>query len=82
VVATSFPHAVELLRTGAGLVVPQRDDEAMAAAIASLLTRPEQLRAAAEEARRVGRRHAWPRVAAAYERLARQVVMSDKTSVA
>jgi glycosyltransferase involved in cell wall biosynthesis len=82
VVATRFPHAVELLRTGAGLVVPQRDDEAMAAAIASLLTQPEQLRAAAEEARRMGRRHAWPRVAAAYERLARQVVMSDKTSVA
>jgi glycosyltransferase involved in cell wall biosynthesis len=82
VVATRFPHAVELLATGAGLVVPQRDDEAMAVAMESLLTRPDRLRAAAEEARRVGQRHSWPRVAAAYERLARLVVTSAKTSVA
>ncbi len=82
VVATRFPHAVELLATGAGLVVPQRDDEAMASAMERLLTHPVELRAAAEEARRVGQRHAWPRVAAAYERLARVVVMSDNTSVA
>jgi glycosyltransferase involved in cell wall biosynthesis len=82
VVATSFPHAVELLATGAGLVVPQRDEVAMASAIERLLTRPDELRAAAEEARRVGQRHAWPRVAAAYESLARSVVMPDKTSVA
>jgi glycosyltransferase involved in cell wall biosynthesis len=82
VVATRFPHAVELLATGAGLVVPQRDDVAMASAMERLLTRPVELAAAAEEARRVGQRHAWPRVAAAYERLARLVVMSEKTSVA
>lgn len=82
VVATRFPHAVELLATGAGLVVPQRDEEAMASAMERLLTHPVELRAAAEEARRVGQRHAWPRVAAAYERLARVVVMSDNTSVA
>ena len=82
VVATRFPHAVELLATGAGLVVPQRDDVAMASAMERLLTRPVELAAAAEEARRVGQRHAWPRVAAAYEGLARLVVMSDKTSVA
>jgi glycosyltransferase involved in cell wall biosynthesis len=82
VVATRFPHAVELLGTGAGLVVAQRDDVAMAAAMERLLTRPAELRAAAEEARRVGQRHAWPRVAAAYERLARLVVMADNTSVA
>jgi glycosyltransferase involved in cell wall biosynthesis len=82
VVATRFPHAVELLATGAGLVVPQRDERAMAAAIEHLLTRPAELRAAAEEALRVGQRHAWPLVAAEYERLARRVVMADNTSVA
>ena len=34
VVSTAFPHAVELLGSGAGLVVPQRDPGALAAAIA------------------------------------------------
>jgi glycosyltransferase involved in cell wall biosynthesis len=82
VVATRFPHAVEVLATGAGLIVSQGDDEAMAAAIEQLLTRPALLRGAAEEARRVGQRFSWPRVAAAYERLARLVVTRDKTSVA
>jgi glycosyltransferase involved in cell wall biosynthesis len=82
VVATKFPHAVEMLESGAGLVVPQRDDRAMARAIESLLTSPARLTAATEEARRVGQRHAWPRVAASYERLARLVVTADETSVA
>ena len=30
VVSTAFPHAVELLASGAGIVVPQRDPEALA----------------------------------------------------
>ena len=30
VVSTAFPHAVELLASGAGLVVPQRDPGALA----------------------------------------------------
>ena len=49
VVATRFPHAVELLSDGAGLIVPQRDPAAMAAAVRRLLTSPtlsEQMREA------------------------------------
>ena len=38
VVSTAFPHAVELLASGAGIVVPQRDPAALAAAIRSVLT--------------------------------------------
>src|SRR5690349_5354775 len=37
VVATEFPHAVELLADGPGLLVPHQDPEAMAAAIRHLL---------------------------------------------
>ena len=33
VVATRFPHAVELLGDGAGILVPQQDPAAMAAAL-------------------------------------------------
>jgi polysaccharide biosynthesis protein PslF len=41
VVATRFPHATELLSAGAGLLVPQQDPVAMAAALRTLLTRPD-----------------------------------------
>ena len=38
VVATRFPHAVELLGDGAGLLVPQKNPAAIAAALRTLLT--------------------------------------------
>jgi glycosyltransferase involved in cell wall biosynthesis len=38
VVSTSFPHAVELLQDGPGLVVPQGDSAALAAALRRVLT--------------------------------------------
>ncbi len=77
VVATAFPHSLELLSSGAGRVIPQQDPKAMAAAIEALLTDPSALADAGDEAIRVGRDFAWPRVAFNYERLARQVVTRD-----
>lgn len=41
VVATRFPHAVELLSDGAGLLVPHRDPAAISEALRTLLTHPE-----------------------------------------
>ena len=41
VVATAFPHAVELLSSGAGVVVPHRDATALGAALRHILTEPE-----------------------------------------
>lgn len=38
VVATGFPHAVELLSSGAGTVVPHRDPDAIARALREILT--------------------------------------------
>jgi polysaccharide biosynthesis protein PslF len=40
VVASEFPHAVELLADGPGLLVPHQDPEAMAAAVRHLLAEP------------------------------------------
>ena len=40
VVATAFPHAVELLSSGAGIVVPHRDATALGAALRHVLTEP------------------------------------------
>ena len=40
VVATAFPHAVELLSSGAGIVVPHRDATALGAVLRHVLTEP------------------------------------------
>jgi glycosyltransferase involved in cell wall biosynthesis len=40
VVSTAFPHAVELLTDGAGLLVPQGDSAALGAAVRRVLTEP------------------------------------------
>ena len=43
VVATAFPHAIELLSGGAGVVVPQRDAAALADVVRSVVDHPELL---------------------------------------
>jgi polysaccharide biosynthesis protein PslF len=74
VVSTAFPHAVELLASGAGLVVPQADPVALASAIRSVLTRPELAAAMAAEARRLAPDLSWKAVAGQYDALARRLV--------
>ena len=69
VVSTAFPHAVELLASGAGIVVPQRDPAALAAAIRSVLTDAERARSMAAEARRLAPDLSWPAVAGRYDAL-------------
>jgi Glycosyl transferases group 1 len=50
VVATAFPHAAELLASGAGLLVPQFDGAAIADALRRVLTEPGLARRMAAEA--------------------------------
>lgn len=70
VVSTAFPHAVELLASGAGLVVPQGDSAALAAAIRSVLTDPDLAALMAAEARRLAPDLSWTAVARRYDDLA------------
>ncbi len=70
VVSTAFPHAIELLGSGAGLVVPQRDPEALAAAIRSVLTDDDLAASMAAEARRLAPDLSWTAVARQYGDLA------------
>ena len=70
VIATAFPHAVELLASGAGIVVPQGDPEAMAGAIRALTGDRQLLATTAAEARRIGPSLSWSSVAAQYTSLA------------
>src|SRR5437773_8794027 len=56
VVATAFPHAVELLSTGAGIVVPHQNSAALAHALRRVLTEPDLAEEMAEEASRIAPR--------------------------
>jgi glycosyltransferase involved in cell wall biosynthesis len=79
VVATEFPHAVELLASGAGIVVPQRDPVALGQAIRSVLTQPGLAASMAAEARRLAPGLSWPAVARRYCALAHQVVATRRS---
>lgn len=79
VVSTAFPHAIELLASGAGIVVPQRDPAALGRAIQSVLTDPQLAAAMAAEARRLAPELAWSAVARRYARLADRVVVSRQS---
>jgi glycosyltransferase involved in cell wall biosynthesis len=74
VIATAFPHAVELLTSGAGLVVPRRDPQALAAALRRVLTEPGLADSMAAEARRIAPSLAWPAVARQYAQLGDQLL--------
>jgi glycosyltransferase involved in cell wall biosynthesis len=78
VVATAFPHAVELLCSGAGIVVGHNDPDAMASALRSVLTQPRLAGSMAAEARRLAPDMAWPAVADAYLHLARRLIDERK----
>ena len=66
VVATTFPHAVEALASGAGLLVGHGDEQAMADALRRILTQPDLAEAMRREATRVGAGLRWPVVAERY----------------
>ena len=70
VVATRFPHAVELLSGGAGLIVDHSDAESMAEAVRSILMSDETGRAMRDAALRDSQLATWPVVAHRYRLLA------------
>ena len=82
VVSTAFPHAVELLSGGAGLLVPQRDSVALGEALRRVLTEPGLAEDMAAEARRLAPSLLWPAVATEYVDLARTLTAAATRSVA
>jgi polysaccharide biosynthesis protein PslF len=81
VVATAFPHAVELLGSGAGIVVDHDDPDALASALRRLLTDPRLAGSMAAEARRLAPTMAWPVVAQAYLGLAHRLLAERRALV-
>jgi polysaccharide biosynthesis protein PslF len=74
VVSTAFPHAVELLASGAGIVVPQRDPVALGRAIRSVLADPDLAASMAAEAQRLAPSLSWAAVAHQYVELGNGLV--------
>jgi polysaccharide biosynthesis protein PslF len=70
VVATAFPHAIEALSSGAGLVVDHDDPGAMGRALRMVLTRPELAASMAAEASRLAPSLGWSVVAGEYLQVA------------
>jgi glycosyltransferase involved in cell wall biosynthesis len=66
IIATAFPHAVELLGSGAGTIVAHDDPRALVAALRELLTDPRIAESMATEARGLAPTIAWPVVVDAY----------------
>jgi glycosyltransferase involved in cell wall biosynthesis len=69
VVSTPFPHAVELLSAGSGIVVPHEDPAAIAAALRTLLTDRATASVAAAVARLQAASLTWETVASEYREL-------------
>jgi polysaccharide biosynthesis protein PslF len=76
VVATAFPHAIELLSGGAGVVVPQRDASALADVVRSVVDHPELLASMADECRRLAPDLSWPVIARRYDELATSLLVT------
>ncbi|GAA0439633.1 glycosyl transferase family 1 [Acrocarpospora corrugata] len=74
VVATSFPHAVELLAGGPGLLVPHGDPGSLAAAVRRILTEPGLADELSGRTRALVPTMLWPAVAARYAGLARSLL--------
>jgi polysaccharide biosynthesis protein PslF len=80
VVATAFPHAVELLGSGAGLLVPQFDGPAVGAALHRVLTEPGLPGRMQAEAERLAPASLWPAVADEYRTLVTSL-LANRVSV-
>lgn len=73
VVSTAFPHAVELLSSGAGLLVPQSDPRALAAALRTVFDDPALSARMAHASRGLAQSLLWPTVARRYLELGRSL---------
>ena len=80
VIATMFPHAVELLSHGSGLLVEQGDVGAMRAALERVLYEPGLAQEMGRCARRDAAELMWPVIGERYRTLIGEVLALERTS--
>jgi glycosyltransferase involved in cell wall biosynthesis len=76
VIATAFPHAVELLEEKAGLVIPHRDPVSLASAIRTVVNVEDKISEMYDATADIARDHCWTAVAAKYLEFGRQLVLA------
>ncbi|MEP7025378.1 MAG: glycosyltransferase, partial [Actinomycetota bacterium] len=76
VVSTRFPHAVELLSGGAGLLVDRQDPAAIAGALRQVFTQRGQAGRMSRHAAEIAPGLLWPAVAASYREVAGELAMA------
>lgn len=81
VISTGFPHAVELLASGAGLLVERQDPDAIAAALRRVLTEPGLAARLAAEAKQLSPQLLWSAVGQQYRDLASSMLDADPIRV-
>jgi glycosyltransferase involved in cell wall biosynthesis len=81
VVSTSFPHAVEMLAGGAGLLVGRQDPTAIAGALDRVLTEPGLAAQMSRHAADLAPQLLWPAVARSYRDLAAEVARSHDGTI-
>jgi glycosyltransferase involved in cell wall biosynthesis len=74
VIATAFPHAVELLKDGAGILVPHEDPQALAQAIRTIISDPPLAEELSAEASHLAMSFSWHVVASEYSFLVDELV--------
>jgi glycosyltransferase involved in cell wall biosynthesis len=81
VVATAFPHAIEMLGSGAGLVVDKDDPDALVSALRQVLADPRLAGSMAAEGRRLAPALAWSTVATSYLAVAQRLLSERRALV-
>jgi polysaccharide biosynthesis protein PslF len=82
VISTTFPHAIEMLSGGAGLLVERQDPAAVASALHRVFTEPGLSARMSRHAADLAPRLLWPAVASAYRELATALHRSRAGAVA
>jgi glycosyltransferase involved in cell wall biosynthesis len=82
VVATRFPHAVEVLTKGSGLLVPHRSPAQLASAIRRILTEPDLAVRLVNRGRTSTPTLSWPAAAARYDALAHRLLALHRPAAA
>ena len=78
VIATSFPHAVEMLADGLGIIVAHRDPAALADAIEAVLTDPSLADSMSERASALAPSLHWSTIAEQYRALVDEVAGAQR----
>lgn len=79
VIATPFPHAVEVLSGGAGVLVPHGNPEVLGASLRRLLTKRDAMAAMTKEAAKLAGDWYWPTVGRLFTEMMSQLV-GERTS--